>query len=399
MKNKKTKTVAPLGKVEDRKHALKRANQVAIEKGINLSFCRVDINYKNGHKYGYIKKYIENEDQAKEKDNLISFLKLLDMFEKHFIKQIKLQKVSNDNVKLVTGCNTIAELEEKTKNGSKLNEIKTYKSFVNDTFKTFFSRYKLHQINKTVLLDFLYVLQSENQYKKNTLQRYFTYLKKILDYALDNGYIKALPKFPKIEIYEERPKPDTFTDDDLQLIMAYASNDLFFVFFILNNTGLRPAEFYQSGIIPPDKNNPAKGNLVYFDLEKKTINIRSYQQKKLGRIIPMPTNVAEAISDRKKRGLLNDYINPFKKVSHESTKRCLEHQINKLMNKIHEEHGINSKITLKKFRATFESRMLQDDVDSSILCKYLGHSQSVQIRHYASNAVFDNNTFQKALNN
>ncbi len=140
-------------------------------------------------------------------------------------------------------------LDNHCKINLKYHTIESYSNIVKTHLKPNLGFYKLSQITKTTLQDFLNKIYVEKAYSKNFLNNIRKVLKCSFNYAVDNEYVKinsaANLKLPK---YDEPPKDvaHIFTTEEINTILnRFKKNHcIYYAFLTAYCTGLRIAEVF-----------------------------------------------------------------------------------------------------------------------------------------------------------
>ena len=140
-------------------------------------------------------------------------------------------------------------LDNHCKINLKYHTIESYSNIVKTHLKPNLGFYKLSQITKTTLQDFLNKIYVEKAYSKNFLNNIRKVLKCSFNYAVDNEYVKinsaANLKLPK---YDEPPKDvaHRFTTEEINTILnRFKKNHcIYYAFLTAYCTGLRIAEVF-----------------------------------------------------------------------------------------------------------------------------------------------------------
>ena len=157
-------------------------------------------------------------------------------------------------------------LDNHCKINLKYHTIEAYSNIVKTHLKPNLGFYKLSQITKPTLQDFLNKIYVEKAYSKNFLNNIRKVLKCSFNYAVDNEYVKVNPaanlKLPK---YDEPPKDvaHIFTTEEINTILDRFKNNhcVYYAFLTAYCTGLRIAEVF--ALTWED-----------IDFESKVINVR-----------------------------------------------------------------------------------------------------------------------------
>ena len=131
----------------------------------------------------------------------------------------------------------------------KYHTIEAYSNIVKNHLKTNLGFYKLSQITKTTLQEFLNKVYVEKGYSKNFLNNIRKVLKGSFNYATDNEYVRVNPatnlKLPK---YDVPPKDvaHIFTSEEINTILDRFKNNhcVYYAFLTAYCTGLRIAEIF-----------------------------------------------------------------------------------------------------------------------------------------------------------
>lgn len=140
-------------------------------------------------------------------------------------------------------------LDNHCKINLKYHTIEAYSNIVKTHLKPNLGFYKLSQITKPTLQDFLNKIYVEKAYSKNFLNNIRKVLKCSFNYAVDNEYVKvnsaANLKLPK---YDEQPKDvaHIFTTKEINTILDRFKNNhcVYYAFLTAYCTGLRIAEVF-----------------------------------------------------------------------------------------------------------------------------------------------------------
>ena len=140
-------------------------------------------------------------------------------------------------------------LDNHCKINLKYHTIEAYSNIVKTHLKPNLGFYKLSQITKPTLQDFLNKIYVEKAYSKNFLNNIRKVLKCSFNYAVDNEYVKvnsaANLKLPK---YDEPPKDvaHIFTTEEINTILDRFKNNhcVYYAFLTAYCTGLRIAEVF-----------------------------------------------------------------------------------------------------------------------------------------------------------
>ena len=140
-------------------------------------------------------------------------------------------------------------LDNHCKINLKYHTIEAYSNIVKTHLKPNLGFYKLSQITKPTLQDFLNKIYVEKAYSKNFLNNIRKVLKCSFNYAVDNEYVKvnsaANLKLPK---YDEQPKDvaHIFTTEEINTILdRFKKNHcIYYAFLTAYCTGLRIAEVF-----------------------------------------------------------------------------------------------------------------------------------------------------------
>ena len=140
-------------------------------------------------------------------------------------------------------------LDNHCKINLKYHTIEAYSNIVKTHLKPNLGFYKLSQITKPTLQDFLNKIYVEKAYSKNFLNNIRKVLKCSFNYAVDNEYVKvnsaANLKLPK---YDVQPKDvaHIFTTEEINTILDRFKNNhcVYYAFLTAYCTGLRIAEVF-----------------------------------------------------------------------------------------------------------------------------------------------------------
>ena len=140
-------------------------------------------------------------------------------------------------------------LDNHCKINLKYHTIEAYSNIVKTHLKPNLGFYKLSQITKPTLQDFLNKIYVEKAYSKNFLNNIRKVLKCSFNYAVDNEYVKVnLAANLKLPKYDEPPKDvaHIFTTEATNTILDRFKNNhcVYYAFLTAYCTGLRIAEVF-----------------------------------------------------------------------------------------------------------------------------------------------------------
>lgn len=140
-------------------------------------------------------------------------------------------------------------LDNHCKINLKYHTIEAYSNIVKTHLKPNLGFYKLSQITKPTLQDFLNKIYVEKAYSKNFLNNIRKVLKCSFNYAVDNEYVKVnLAANLKLPKYDEPPKDvaHIFTTEEINTILDRFKNNhcVYYAFLTAYCTGLRIAEVF-----------------------------------------------------------------------------------------------------------------------------------------------------------
>ena len=131
----------------------------------------------------------------------------------------------------------------------KYHTIEAYSNIVKNHLKPNLGFYKLSQITKTTLQEFLNKVYVEKGYSKNFLNNIRKVLKCSFNYATDNEYVKVNPALnltlPKYDVPPNDPV-HIFTNEEINLILDRFKNNhcVYYAFLTAYCTGLRASEVF-----------------------------------------------------------------------------------------------------------------------------------------------------------
>ena len=131
----------------------------------------------------------------------------------------------------------------------KYHTIEAYSNIVKNHLKPNLGFYKLSQITKTTLQDFLNKVYVEKGYSKNFLNNIRKVLKCSFNYATDNEYVKVNSALnltlPKYDVPPTDPA-HIFTNEEINLILDRFKNNhcVYYAFLTAYCTGLRASEVF-----------------------------------------------------------------------------------------------------------------------------------------------------------
>lgn len=140
-------------------------------------------------------------------------------------------------------------LDNHCKINLKYHTIEAYSNIVKNHLKPNLGFYRLSQITKTTLQDFLNKVYVEKGYSKNFLNNIRKVLKCSFNYATENEYIKfnsaANLKLPKYDVPPDDPA-HIFTNEEINMILDRFKNNhcIYYAFLTAYCTGLRIAEVF-----------------------------------------------------------------------------------------------------------------------------------------------------------
>ncbi len=140
-------------------------------------------------------------------------------------------------------------LDNHCKINLKYHTIEAYSNIVKNHLKPKLGFYKLAQITKTTLQEFLNKVYVEKGYSKNFLNNIRKVLKCSFNYATDNEYVKVNPALnltlPKYDVPPNDPA-HIFTNEEINLILDRFKNNhcVYYAFLTAYCTGLRISEVF-----------------------------------------------------------------------------------------------------------------------------------------------------------
>jgi len=202
---------------------------------------------------------------------------------------------------------------------------------------------------------------------KSTANRYLALLKKMLNVAIDEGYLDKNPAM-KIKLFseEDNEKGQALTEDEESKLLAASAEHLRSIIIVALNTGMRPKEIYN-----------LRWNQV--DLRKGIIAVERTKSGKV-RHIPINKNLYQELLKLKGNESRNPYVfnNPGTGKPYTNTRTAFRAACRRA--------GISG-IRLYDCRHTFASRLAQRGADIETLRTLLGHSSLRMTQRYThSNA-------------
>jgi site-specific recombinase XerD len=205
--------------------------------------------------------------------------------------------------------------------------------------------------------------------KSNTVNMELKTIRTLMNYAIKWGYLRENPTsgVSKLKVYDSK-MPRFLSKEEVKLFLEKCGEELYPVFFLLLNTGMR------------------LGELKYLtwqdvDTEQKQIKIQTkeYWKPKTGeRVIPMSEQVSELILMLKgKKSSECDFIFPGKDNGPMSIK------LRERLKTITKKCGFPDVTKVHTLRHTFASHMVMNGVDLPTLQKILGHSDVQTTMIYA----------------
>lgn len=140
-------------------------------------------------------------------------------------------------------------LDNHCKINLKYHTIEAYSNIVKTHLKPNLGFYKLSQITKPTLQDFLNKVYVEKGYSKNFLNNIRKVLKCSFNYATENEYVKfnsaSNLKLPKYDVPPDDPA-HIFTNEEINMILERFKNNhcVYYAFLTAYCTGLRIAEVF-----------------------------------------------------------------------------------------------------------------------------------------------------------
>ncbi|MBR3511340.1 MAG: site-specific integrase [Clostridia bacterium] len=131
----------------------------------------------------------------------------------------------------------------------KYHTIEGYSSIVRKHIKPNLGYYKVSQINRHILQDFINNIYVNKSFSKHFLNNIKKVLKSSFTYAYENDYIKINPsiglKLPKYDVPPDDPA-HIFTEEEIQLILNRFKNNhcVYYAMLTAYYTGLRIAEVF-----------------------------------------------------------------------------------------------------------------------------------------------------------
>ena len=140
-------------------------------------------------------------------------------------------------------------IENYCKVNTKYHTVEAYSNIVKNHIKPNLGFYKLSQISKPTLQEFINMIYVKKSYSKNFLNNIRKVLKCSFNYAFDNEYVKFNPasnlKLPKYDIPPSDPA-HIFTSEEIDMILERFKDNrcIYHAFLLAYCTGLRLAEVF-----------------------------------------------------------------------------------------------------------------------------------------------------------
>lgn len=327
------------------------------------------------------------------------------------IKETEIQKDKSDGirteVKTVT-INDIFELWCQLKRGLKDNTFQNYKYMYNQFVKPDFGKKRVTTLKKSDVRRFYNMLADERQLKPATIDNVHTVLHQVLDFAVEDAYLRTNPSGNVLKelkqshnLETEKKKALTVAEQDLFLDYLKRNQQYrhwYPIFAVMLGSGMRVGETVglrwcdidlEEGMI--DINH----TLVYYNHEVNGcyFSVNTPKTKAGERKIPMADFVKQAFRQeleyQKKEGIqckisvdgYTDFIfiNRFGHAQHQGTlNKALRRIIRDCNDEVLEKGGKNL-VLLPRFschtlRHTFTTRLCETGVNIKVIQDILGHS-------------------------
>lgn len=250
---------------------------------------------------------------------------------------------------------------------------KTYDLFtVNaDKMLSFFDRMLVKKIEFNNIEVFKLGLKNEVSLSNRSINIVLTDLKKVLDYAIDRGWINTYPSIKRVSELKVNKAIEYLTTKEIDILLEYADEKRTFYIQLMLFTGMRPNE---------------ASNLKWHevDLLGQHIDILSDNPKKKGRRIPIHPKLLDLLELASADRELEDNVSPYtdSQVARKSMKRLQA----LVKAKTKKDIGCNP----YKFRKTFGSLLAQRGVDTINVAHLMGHSKLQTTYQYYINQNEDN---------
>ena len=207
--------------------------------------------------------------------------------------------------------------------------------------------------------------------KPRTVNYYLRKARAFFQEELIKGHLEKNPMIVIKNLRVERQPPEYYTQEEIKAFFQQEMHHVYRnAFTVLLHTGMR---FEELASLTWDD----------IDLGKKLIYVRPKEDFKTKtyrsiRSIPMNDVMIKLFNELSKKR-----DNPILPICSVEGKKFRERRLYYICNKIGKKAGIKGKITLHKFRHTFASQLVQNNVRIEIVQKLLGHSSIKETSGYA----------------
>lgn len=228
----------------------------------------------------------------------------------------------------------------------------------------------LNYINTLLIKQYTIKLQESNL-SPATINNYLRHIKVIINWMLENEYLKTPIKITMVKVNVE--VKEVFTSIEVARLTSKPINTNKFVDYrnwlianVLTETGMRGATLL---------------NIKWTDVDFKlrTININKSKTGK-GRVIPISDTLYKVLLQYTRMFDTLEYV-----INTPSGNQLSIHTLRTTMNIYHKSKGV--KTGLHQYRRTFITRCISKGIDSILIARMVGNSVEMINRHYFSNNV------------
>ena len=192
-----------------------------------------------------------------------------------------------------------------------------------------------------------------------TINRCLMAMRKVLRFCIRNGYLDKMPDWDMLKNKKSNPEAHTLEEVN-QMLEASNTNECMNRYLrLMLSTGIRPQE--ATALMPED-----------IDSKKITLKIRSDNDLKRGRVIPLEKDFCEE---------LLEWVKETGRVCPYETTTGAQSVLSRLAKRL----GFQS--APKKLRSTYASLMVQEDANPFRLAELMGNSVKVLEQYYIAHNI------------